>query len=79
MKTLKEIKEYLKSLDKEVIESKRGNKYEIVRIEQKLMHKLFAYKSISVGIHKVDGIITYPIKWHENRKAIEVIVARKED
>lgn len=79
MKTLKEIKEYLKSLEKEEITSKRGNKYEFVRIEEKLMHKLFAYKSINVGIHKVNDKIMYPIKWYENGKAIEIIVVRKED
>lgn len=79
MKTLKEIKEYLKNLEKEEITSKRGNKYEIVRVDEKLMHKLFAYKSINLGIHKVNDIIMYPIKWHENGKVIEIIVVRKED
>lgn len=78
MKTLKEIKNYLKNLEKEEITSKRGNKYEIVRIEERLMHKLFAFKSINVGIHKVNDIITYPIKWRENGKTIEIIIARKE-
>ena len=79
MKTLKEIKNYLKSLEKEEITSKRENKYEVVRIEIKLMHKLFAYKSINIGIHKINGIVMYPIKWHENGKTIEIIVARKEN
>ena len=79
MKTLKEIKEYLKSLEKEEITSKRGNKYEFVRIEEKLMNKLFTYKSIHKAIHVVNGIVLYPIKWYENGKAIEIIVTRKEN
>ena len=79
MKTLKEIKNYLKSLEKEEIISKRGNKYEFVRIEERLMHKLFAYKSINVGIHIVNDVVMYPIKWYENGKVIEIIVVRKED
>lgn len=79
MKTLKEIKEYLKSLEKEEITSKRGNNYEIVRIEEKILNKLFEYKSIHKAIHIVNDTIIYPIKWYENGKAIEVIVVRKED
>lgn len=79
MKTLKEIKEYLKSLEKEEITSKRGNKYEIVRIEEKILNKLFEYKSIHKAIHIVNDKIMYPIKWYENGKAIEIIVVRKED
>lgn len=79
MKTLKEIKEYLKNLEKEEITSKRGNNYEIVRIEEKILNKLFEYKSIHKAIHIVNDTIIYPIKWYENGKAIEVIVVRKED
>lgn len=79
MKTLKEIKNYLKSLEKEEIISKRGNKYEIVRIEEKILNKLFEYKSIHKAIHIVNDTIIYPIKWHENGKVIEIIVVRKED
>lgn len=79
MKTLKEIKEYLKSLEKEEITSKRGNKYEFVRIEEKILNKLFEYKSMHKAIHIVNDTIIYPIKWYENGKAIEIIVARKEN
>lgn len=79
MKTLKQIKEYLKSLEKEEIISKRGNKYEFVRIEEKTLNKLCEYKSIYKTIHIVNDTIFYPIKWYENGKLIEVIVARKED
>lgn len=79
MKTLKEIKEYLKNLEKEEITSKRGNKYEVAKVGEKILNKLFEYKSINVGIHKVNDTIIYPIKWHENGKTIEIIVTRKED
>lgn len=79
MKTLKEIKEYLKSLEKEEITSKRGNKYEFVRIEEKILNKLFEYKSIHKAIHIVNDVVMYPIKWYENGKTIEIIVVRKEN
>lgn len=79
MKTLKEIKEYLKSLEKEEITSKRGNKYEVAKVEEKILNKLFEYKSIHKAMHIVNDTIIYPIKWYENGKAIEIIVARKED
>ena len=79
MKTLKEIKNYLKSLEKEEITSKRGDKYEVAKIEEKILNELFEYKSIHKAIHIVNDTIIYPIKWYENGKAIEIIVARKED
>lgn len=79
MKTLKEIKAYLKSLEKETIESKRGNIYEVVRVDDKLLNKIRTYKSIFTTVHIVNNTTIYPLKWYEGKNRIEIIVARKED
>lgn len=77
MKTLKEIKEYLKEQETEIIESNRGNKYEVVRIDKKLFKKVFTFKSLIVGHHEVNNEIIYPVSWFEKGKRNEVIIANK--
>ncbi len=78
MKTLKEIKEYLKSLEKEEITSKRGNKYEFVEVDSKTIYKLLDFKSVILGIHSVNNITFYLFTWYENDKKIEIIMKREE-
>ena len=77
MRTLKEIKEYLKNAKTEELVSKRGNKYQVVRIDKKLFKKVFTFKSLIVGHHEVNNEIIYPVSWFEKGKRNEVIIANK--
>ena len=52
----------------------------MIESSNKYEYSLYAfYKSIYKAIDIVNDTIIYPIKWYENGKAIEIIVARKED
>ena len=77
MKTLKEIKKYLKEQETETIESKRGNKYEVIRVDEKLIDRVFEFRSLFKSIHCVNNEIIYPIVWFEKGKRNEVIIAKK--
>ena len=74
MRTLKEIKEYLKNAKTEELVSKRGNKYQVVKVNKKILDRIFEFKSLRKSIHSVNDKYIYPIVWFEKGKRIEVIV-----
>ena len=74
MRTLKEIKEYLKNAKTEELVSKRGNKYQVVKVNKKILDRIFDFKSLRKSIHSVNDKCIYPIVWFEKGKKIEVIV-----
>lgn len=74
MRTLKEIKEYLKNAKTEELVSKRGNKYQVVKVNKKILDRIFDFKSLRKSIHSVNDTYIYPIVWFEKGKKIEVIV-----
>lgn len=74
MKTLKEIKEYLKNAEIEELVSKRGNKYEVVKVDKKLIDRIFEFKSLRKSIQSINDKYIYPVVWFEKGKKIEVIV-----
>lgn len=74
MRTLKEIKEYLKNAKTEELVSKRGNKYQVVKVDKKLIDRIFEFKSLRKSIHSVNDKYIYPLVWFEKGKKIEVIV-----
>ena len=74
MRTLKEIKEYLKNAETEELVSKRGNKYQVVKVSKKTLDKIFDFKSLRKSIHSIDNKYIYPVVWFEKGKRIEVIV-----
>ena len=74
MITLKEIKEYLKNAKTEELVSKRGNKYQVVKVSKKTLDRIFDFKSLRKSIHSIDNIYIYPVVWFEKGKRIEVIV-----
>lgn len=74
MRTLKEIKEYLKNAETEELVSKRGNKYQVVKVSKKILGRIFDFKSLRKSIHSIDNKYIYPIVWFEKGKKTEVIV-----
>ena len=75
MRTLKEIKEYLKNAKTEELVSKRGNKYQVVKVSKKTLDRIFDFKSLRKSIHLVNNkYIIYPVVWFEKGKRTEVIV-----
>lgn len=74
MRTLKEIKEYLKNAKTEELVSKRGNKYQVVKVSKKTLYRIFDFKSLRKSIHSIDYKYIYPIVWFEKGKKTEVIV-----
>ena len=74
MRTLKEIKEYLKNADTEELVSKRGNKYQVVKVNKKILDRIFDFKSLRKSIHSVNDKYIYSVVWFEKGKRIEVIV-----
>lgn len=74
MRTLKEIKEYLKNAETEELVSKRGNKYQVVKVSKKTLYRIFDFKSLRKSIHSIDYKYIYPIVWFEKGKKTEVIV-----
>lgn len=74
MRTLKEIKEYLKNAKTEELVSKRGNKYQVVKVNKKILDRIFDFKSLRKSIHSIDNKYIYPIAWFEKGKKTEVIV-----
>lgn len=74
MRTLKEIKEYLKNAETEELVSKRGNKYQVVKVNKKILDRIFDFKSLRKLIHSVDNKYIYPVVWLEKGKKTEVIV-----
>lgn len=74
MRTLKEIKEYLKNAKTEELVSKRGNKYQVVKVSKKTLYRIFDFKSLRKSIHSIDNKYIYPIVWFEKGKKTEVIV-----
>ena len=55
MRTLKEIKEYLKNAETEELVSKRGNKYQVVKVSKKILDRIFDFKSLRKSIHSIDN------------------------
>ena len=78
MRTLKEIKEYLKNAKTEELVSKRGNKYKVVKVSKKILDRIFEFKSLRKSIHSVNDKYIYPIVWFEKGKKIEVIVMEEQ-
>ena len=78
MRTLKEIKEYLKNAKAEELVSKRGNKYQVVKVSKKILDRIFEFKSLRKSIHSVNDKYIYPIVWFEKGKKIEVIVMEEQ-
>ena len=74
MRTLKEIKEYLRNEKTEELVSKRGNKYQVVKVDKKLIDRIFDFKSLRKSIHSIDNKYIYPVVWFEKGKRTEVIV-----
>lgn len=74
MRTLKEIKEYLRNAKTEELVSKRGNKYKVVKVSKKILDRIFEFKSLRKSIHSVNDKYIYPIVWFEKGKRTEVIV-----
>jgi predicted transcriptional regulator len=74
MITLKEIKEYLKNAKTEELVSKRGNKYKVVKVNKKILDRIFEFKSLRKSIHSVNDKYIYSVVWFEKGKRIEVIV-----
>lgn len=74
MRTLKEIKEYLRNAKTEELVSKRGNKYQVVKVSKKILDRIFDFKSLRKSIHSIDNKYIYPVVWFEKGKRIEVIV-----
>ena len=74
MRTLKEIKEYLKNAETEELVSKRGNKYQVVKVNKKILDRIFDFKSLRKSIHSIDNKYIYPVVWFEKGKKIEAIV-----
>ena len=74
MRTLKEIKEYLKNAKTEELVSKRGNKYQVVKVNKKILDRIFEFKSLRKSIHSVNDKYIYSVVWFEKGKRIEVIV-----
>lgn len=77
MKTLKEIKRYLKEQETETVESKRGSIYKIIRVDEKLIDRVFEFKSLYKSVQFVNHEFIYPIVWFEKGKRNEVIIAKK--
>lgn len=77
MRTLKEIKEYLKNAKTEELVSKRGNKYQVVKVDKKILDRIFDFKSLRKSIHSIDNKYIYPIVWFEKGKKTEVIVMKE--
>lgn len=74
MRTLKEIKEYLKNAKTEELVSKRGNKYQVVKVDKKTLDRIFDFKSLRKSIHWVNDKYIYPVVWFEKGKKTEVTV-----
>lgn len=74
MRTLKEIKEYLKNAKTEELVSKRGNKYQVVKVDKKILDRIFDFKSLRKSIHSIDNKYIYPVVWFEKGKKTEVTV-----
>lgn len=74
MRTLKEIKEYLKNAETEELVSKRGNKYQVVKVSSKMLNKIFDFRTLSKSAHFIGNRYIFPIVWYEKDKRIEVIV-----
>ena len=74
MRTLKEIKEYLKNAKTEELVSKRGDKYQVVKVNKKILDRIFDFKSLRKSIHSIDNKYIYPVVWFEKGKKTEVIV-----
>lgn len=74
MRTLKEIKEYLKNAKTEELVSKRGNKYQVVKVNKKTLYRIFDFKSLRKSIQLINDTYIYPVVWFEKDKRIEVIV-----
>ncbi len=78
MRTLKEIKEYLKNAKTEELVSKRGNKYQVVKVNKKILDRIFDFKSLRKSIHSVNDKYIYPVVWFEKGRKIEVIVMEEQ-
>ena len=74
MRTLKKIKKYLKNAKTEELVSKRGNKYQVVKVNKKILDRIFDFKSLRKSIHSVNDKYIYPVVWFEKGKRTEVIV-----
>lgn len=74
MRTLKEIKKYLKNAKAEELVSKRGNKYQVVKVNKKILDRIFDFKSLRKSIHSIDNKYIYPVVWFEKGKKTELIV-----
>lgn len=74
MRTLKEIKEYLKNAETEELVSKRENKYQVVKVSKDILDRIFDFKSLRKSIHSIDNKYIYPVVWFEKGKKTEVIV-----
>lgn len=74
MRTLKEIKEYLKNAKTEEITSGRGNKYQVVKVSEKIVNRIFEFKTLSKSAHFIGNQYIYPVVWYEDGIRIEVIV-----
>lgn len=82
MKTLKEIKEFLKNSKKEpmvILKNSQFKTIEVVRVDDKTMYTIMDYENIVKESHIINHTIIHFLEWYENGKAIEVIIARKED
>lgn len=79
MKTLREIKNYLKGLEVETLTSNRGNKYDVVRIDKNLLNKIYNFKSLYKAIHTVNNESVYNITWFEKGALNKVYIALKKE
>lgn len=74
MKTLKEIKKYLKEQETERLVSKRGNAYDVVKIDEKLLKKIKDFKSLGWSFQTVNNINIYELSWREENKYAHIFI-----
>lgn len=70
MRTLKQIKEDLKDMNKGTIKLKsaRGNEYNVIILSKSYFNNILKFKSLKVIQHEVEGIRVYNVSYFEKGK-----------
>lgn len=79
MKTLKEIKRYLKEQETKTLTSKRGNTYEVIELDKEIIKQVKSFKTLTTSYHYVNGKKLINIAWVENGKITNVYAIEKEE
>lgn len=78
MKTLKEIKKYLKEQETKTFTSRRGNTYEVAEVDKKIIDKVESFSTLIKSYFKVNNKKITSISWMENGRITNVLVIEKE-